>query len=193
MYPQLASERMSAKNYSLTRTYYTTYRRNLNYSTRGPISNVLSIIGFLLLASAFSMPWVQSSMFLQQKLTLSDMYSIIFSGYQLFPINPHFVVSSITSLLALILYPIAVFLAFTGMLGGRRTSLPGWLATTATFLWYVSIEAFKAEATRTVTVGNPFTDSIARALIYQSIGIDYGVTVASIGGILLIIAGWLRG
>ena len=56
----------------------------------------------------------------------------------------------------------------------------------------VGVEAFKAEIVRAYGSGNPLVESLLRTLVFQTISIDYGVTVASAGGIILVVAGWLR-
>ena len=78
-------------------------------------------------------------------------------------------------------------------LRGSRSTLPGWLAIAAALLWYVGVEAFKAEIVRAYGGGNPLVESLLRTLVLQTVSIDYGVTVASAGGMILVVAGWLRG
>ena len=77
-------------------------------------------------------------------------------------------------------------------MSGRRSTLPGWLAEAAALLWYIGVEAFKAEVVKSMSGSNPLVEPLIRSMVFQMISVDYGVTVASIGGMLLIISGWLN-
>jgi len=168
-------------------------RRRSGGGEAGFVSRVLAALGLLILMSAFTMPWLQATAPFVQKVTLADAYAAVYSSSSPVLIDFRFFpVSSISFLSALILYPLAVISALNQLLRGSRSTMPGWLASAAALLWYVGVEAFKAEIVRVYGSGNPLVESLLRALVFQTISIDYGVTVASVGGIILVVAGWLR-
>jgi len=170
-----------------------TVRRGSGGGEAGFVSRVLAALGLLILMAAFTMPWLQATVPFVQKATLADAYAAIYSSSSPILIDLRFFpVSSIALLSTLILYPLAVISALAQLLRGSRSTLPGWLAIAAALLWYVGVEAFKAEIVRAYGSGNPLVESLLRALVFQTISIDYGVTVASAGGIILVVAGWLR-
>jgi hypothetical protein len=177
-----------------TRVRVTVRRRSRGGEAAGPTSRVLAALGLLILMAAFTMPWLQATVPFVQKVTLADTYASIYSSSSPILIDLRFFpVSSVAFLSTIILYPLAVILALIQLLRGSRSTLPGWLASAAALLWYVGVEAFKAEIVKAYSSGNPLVEPLLRTLVFQTIGIDYGVTVASIGGILLVVAGWLRG
>ena len=167
-------------------------KRGSSSERAGLVSRALAAVGFMVLTAAFSMPWAQTKVPFVQKWTLADMYAAIYSSSSPVLIDLRFPVSSVTLTMSLLLYPLAVLLAFFLLLKGGRSTLPGWLASAAALLWYIGIEALKAELARALSAGNPLIDPIIRILVFQTMSVDYGVTVASIGGIVLVVAGWLR-
>lgn len=52
---------------------------NSGGKSAGPISRLLITLGFMILASAFTMPWLQVATFLVQKITLADVYASLYS------------------------------------------------------------------------------------------------------------------
>jgi low temperature requirement protein LtrA len=161
---------------------------------------LVAAVGAILFLLSAVMPWLTVNVPIigQFSLTMADTYRFIAQQMQPQPKleNPaeqvgRMVGSMLPILFSIILFPISALLGIASILARQAALAAGLLAILTGILWIAGIESLKSQIVEQASLGGVLGKQLA-SLLAAVIQIGYGVYVAIIAGIIMLIASSIK-
>jgi hypothetical protein len=164
---------------------------------------LISGVGLLLLIVSLPMPWLSVNILGQYNLTLMDIYRVIFNASQQLPSGSSSSTEQFNSMIpsvgammiAILLYPISLIVAIVSLLHRKASLVAGVLSVATGLLWVFGIDALKGALIDQMKNAGGMFGSLTQAyasLIMSAISFGYGAIVPIVGGIVLLVAFFLK-